>query len=85
VGGAIEASHRVAQAGFGQAAHQLSDAGVLAFLHSLAGGCLVASGVALVGAVVAATWLPARPRVDTEEPAARPVVGRQREEAMVDL
>jgi EmrB/QacA subfamily drug resistance transporter len=68
VGGAVEAAHRVAQAGFVGVAHQLNDAGVLAFLHSFAGGCLVASGVALVGAVVAAIWLPARPRVDTEEP-----------------
>ena len=38
-------------------------------MHSLAGGCLVASGVALAGAAVAATWLPARPRVETERPA----------------
>ena len=69
VGGAVEAAHRVAQAGFTSVAHQLSDAGVLAFMHSLAGGCLVASGVALAGAAVAATWLPARPRVETERPA----------------
>lgn len=85
VGGAIEASHRVAQAGFGQAARQLNDAGVLAFLHSLAGGCLVAAGVAIVGAVVAAAWLPARPRIDIEEPAARPVAGPVLEEVTVDV
>ena len=70
VGGAVEAAHRVAQAGLGPAARQLTDAGVIAFLHSFAGGCLVASGVALVGAIVAATWLPARPRADTAEPTA---------------
>ncbi|HEX6476614.1 MAG TPA: DHA2 family efflux MFS transporter permease subunit [Acidimicrobiales bacterium] len=70
VGGAIEAAHRVAQAGLAQLAHQLSDAGVLAFMHSLAGGALVASAVAFVGAIVAAIWLPSRPRVDTAEPAA---------------
>jgi hypothetical protein len=69
VGGAVEAANRVARAGFTGVAHQLHDAGVLAFLHSFAGGALVASGVAFAGAVVAATWLPARPRVETEEPA----------------
>jgi hypothetical protein len=81
VGGAVEAARRVAQAGFTGVAHQLSDAGVLAFLHSFAGGCLVASGVAFVGAIVAAAWLPARPRVDTEE-AAPPTAELEREPAL---
>jgi EmrB/QacA subfamily drug resistance transporter len=40
------------------------------FLDGLAAGCLVASGVALAGAVLAAVALPARPR---EEAAAEPV------------
>jgi hypothetical protein len=72
VGGAVEASHRVAQAGLGHAARQLNDAGVLAFLHSFAGGCLVAAGVALVGAIVAAALLPARPRVEVAVPVTLP-------------
>jgi EmrB/QacA subfamily drug resistance transporter len=67
IGGAVEAAHRVGQAGLTGAAHQLNDAGVLAFLHSFSGGALVASGVAFVGAIVAATWLPSRPRADIEE------------------
>lgn len=71
VGGAVEAAHRVAQAGLGQVARQLSDAGVLAFLHSFAGGCLVASGIAALGAIVAAMWLPARPLVHHAGPGRR--------------
>ncbi len=79
VGGAVEAAHRVAQAGFAGLARQLNQAGVLAFMHSLVGGCLVAAGVALVGAVVAATWLPARPQVDEGEPTTPSVPGREAE------
>ena len=87
VGGAVEAARGVAQAGFGQVAHQLNDAGVLAFLHSFAGGCLVASAVAAIGAVVAATLLPARPRVETGEalkaPVPPPIVEREGDDALV--
>lgn len=36
------------------------------FFDGLAAGCLVASGVALTGAIVAALALPARPRTDVE-------------------
>jgi EmrB/QacA subfamily drug resistance transporter len=79
VGGAVEAAHRVAQAGFAGLAHQLDNAGVLAFMHSLVGGCLVAAGVALVGAIVAATWLPARPQVEAEEPVVVPGLERDLE------
>jgi EmrB/QacA subfamily drug resistance transporter len=79
VGGAVEAAHRVGQAGLAGLAHQLNEAGVLAFMHSLVGGCLVAAGVALVGAVVAAMWLPARPRVETEDEVPA-VVGRDLDE-----
>ena len=87
VGGAVEASHRVAQAGFAGLAHQLNDAGVLAFMHSQTGGVLVASGVALVGALVAAIWLPARPRAEAEpeDIAARPVSGPHVAEVTADL
>jgi hypothetical protein len=59
VGGAMAAA---AQIGDPVLARQLGDAAVLAFLHSFAGGCLVAAGVAVLGAVVAALFLPARPK-----------------------
>jgi hypothetical protein len=66
VGGAVIASHRLAQLGQGVAAHDLADAATQAFLHSLSGGCLVAAGVAVAGALVAALLLPARPRRQDE-------------------
>jgi EmrB/QacA subfamily drug resistance transporter len=75
VGGAVEAAHRVAQAGLGQAARQLSEAGVLAFLHSFAGGCLVAAGAAALGSLLAATLLPSRPRVETRVLVNHPLCG----------
>jgi hypothetical protein len=61
VGGAAVASQRLSQAGLGRLAQQLQDAATQAFLHSFAGGCRVAGGVALGGAVFAAILLPARP------------------------
>ena len=66
VGGAVIASHRLAQLGRGAAAHDLANAATQAFLHSLSGGCLVAAGVAVAGALVAALLLPARPRRQDE-------------------
>ena len=81
VGGAAVASQRLSQAGLGHLAHQLQGAATQAFLHSFAGGCRVAGGVALAGAVFAAILLPARPtalsalpEVD-EDP--EPVAGRR--------
>jgi hypothetical protein len=44
---------------------------VAAFLHSFTGGCLVASGIAAAGTLLAAAFLPARPRA---EQAAQPAV-----------
>ncbi|HEY1990079.1 MAG TPA: MFS transporter [Acidimicrobiales bacterium] len=61
VGGAAVASQRLAQAGLGHLARQLQGAATQAFLHSFTGGCRVAGGVALGGAVFAAILLPARP------------------------
>jgi EmrB/QacA subfamily drug resistance transporter len=74
VGGALVAAHRLAQAGFTLPAHRLGDAAIGAFVHSLAGGCRVAAGVVAVGAILAASLLPARPLV-TEEIAAPAHVG----------
>ena len=61
VGGAAVASERLSQAGLGHLAQHLQTAATQAFLHSFAGGCQVAGGVALGGAVFAAILLPARP------------------------
>jgi EmrB/QacA subfamily drug resistance transporter len=67
VGGAFIAAQRVADAGFGPAASQLRDAASLAFFDGFALGCLVAAGVALVGAIAAGILLPAHPLVDDTE------------------
>jgi hypothetical protein len=63
VGGALGAAQVLANHGLAQASTVLSDAATNAFIHSLAGGCLLAGVVALAGALVALTLLPARPGV----------------------
>ena len=70
VGGALIAAHGLARAGLAGQAQQLSSAAVHAFLYSQRGGCLVAAGVAFLGALLAAALLPARPRpVNADQPA----------------
>jgi EmrB/QacA subfamily drug resistance transporter len=61
VGGAFLAAQQVADAGLGSAAAQLRDAAAHAFFDGFAVGCLVAAGVALLGALAAAMLLPAQP------------------------
>ena len=67
MGGAFIAAQRVADAGLGPVATQLRDAASRAFFDGFAVGCLVAAGVALVGAVAAAVLLPAHPLVEAAE------------------
>jgi EmrB/QacA subfamily drug resistance transporter len=67
VGGAAIAAQHLAEAGFTSAARALNDAAVLAFTHSLTGACLVAAAVAGVGALLALTLLPNRPRAQQAE------------------
>lgn len=67
VGGAFIAAQRVSDAGLGSAASLLKDAASRAFLDGFAIGCLVAAGVALLGALVAAVLLPAHPVDTTDE------------------
>ena len=62
VGGAAIAAQHLSQAGLTGPAHALDNAATLAFLHSLTGAGLVAAGVAAVGVLVVALFLPARPR-----------------------
>jgi len=71
VGGAAVAAHQLSQAGLAGPAREISDAAVAAFMHSLSGACLVAAGVAAIGVLLVAFWLPARPRPPAEaQPAA---------------
>jgi hypothetical protein len=67
VGGAFIAAQRIADAGLGPAAAQLKEAASRAFFDGFAIGCLVAAGVALAGALVAAVLLPAQPLDDTDD------------------
>ena len=62
IGGAIIASHILAAKGATSAGQALTHSATGAFLHSLAGGCIVAGGVAIAGAIMAAVFLPARPQ-----------------------
>jgi EmrB/QacA subfamily drug resistance transporter len=61
VGGAFIAAQRVADAGLGSAASLLKDAASRAFFDGFAIGCLVAAGLALLGALLAVVLLPAHP------------------------
>jgi EmrB/QacA subfamily drug resistance transporter len=67
VGGAFIAAQRVADAGLGSAAEQLRAAASDAFFEGFAVGCLVAAGLALFGALVAAILLPAHPLDATDD------------------
>jgi EmrB/QacA subfamily drug resistance transporter len=80
VGGAITAAHVLAHAGLDEVGRSLVNSANDAFLYSLAGACLVAGAVAFGGAIVAAVFLPARPKRTAQEqsswasgPAAAPV------------
>ena len=59
VGGAFIAAQRVADAGLGPIADQLRAAASTSFFDGFAVGCLVAAGVAALGAIIAAIFLPA--------------------------
>jgi EmrB/QacA subfamily drug resistance transporter len=67
IGGAIVAAQQSGHSG-------LADIAVQAFLHSFAGGCLVAAGVAAVGALIAVLLLPSRPAVRPESAPTTPEV-----------
>jgi hypothetical protein len=85
VGAAIAASRVLAQAGLPQAGHALANSASGAFLHSLHGGCAVAGGVVIAGAIMAGLFLPARPGRESQtqppsasgDPALRGQIGIQ--------
>jgi EmrB/QacA subfamily drug resistance transporter len=69
VGGAFIAAQRVADAGLGPMAEQLRAAASASFFDGFTIGCLVAAGVAALGAIAAAVLLPAQPlAADDDEP-----------------
>ena len=70
VGAALAVAGRLDAAGRPHLGGAVHDAAVVAFIHGLGVGCLVAGGVAVVGAVLAAVLLPAQP---TRHPRPYPV------------
>jgi EmrB/QacA subfamily drug resistance transporter len=70
IGGAILASQALNRAGLTHTANALATSATGSFLHSLTGGCALAGGVVVVGAIMTALFLPARPGREPEtEPA----------------
>jgi hypothetical protein len=68
VGAAIAVSNRLSSAGLSHVGAAVHRAAFDAFLHGISVGCLVAGGVAVLGALVALAFLPAQPpSVDTPE------------------
>jgi EmrB/QacA subfamily drug resistance transporter len=61
VGAAVAVSDRVSAAGLPHVGAAVHQAAFAAFLHGISAACLVAGGVALVGALVAIVYLPAQP------------------------
>jgi EmrB/QacA subfamily drug resistance transporter len=67
IGGAFGAADQLAAAGQGDLAGALRDAAAGAFFHGFEIACLVAAGVAIAGAVVAAVLIPAQPPETSDE------------------
>lgn len=61
VGAALEVAGRLGAAGQADAGISVRNAASLAFIHGMNVGCLVAAGVAAVGAAMAVIFLPAQP------------------------
>jgi len=61
VGAALEIAQGLERAGHAALAGEIQRAASGAFIHGLSAGCLVACGVAIAGAIMAALLLPAQP------------------------
>jgi EmrB/QacA subfamily drug resistance transporter len=61
VGAALTVAGRLGAAGQAGLANAVHDATAVAFIHGLSVGCLVAGGIAVAGAIMAAALLPAQP------------------------
>jgi EmrB/QacA subfamily drug resistance transporter len=66
VGAALTVAHRLAATGHQLLAAPVAHAGTDAFVAGMSRGCLVAGGVAAVGALAAAVFLPAQPGTSRE-------------------
>ncbi|WP_328813484.1 hypothetical protein [Rhodococcus sp. NBC_00297] len=71
VGQAVVVSEQIRAGGDSGLAQSVTDAANSAFLDGLAAGSYVAAGVTAVGAVVAAIFLPSRPRTAPDRAAHR--------------
>jgi EmrB/QacA subfamily drug resistance transporter len=63
IGGALEISRKLAEAGRPTLGAHIQHVATNAFIHGFHAGCFVAAGVAAAGVVVAAVFLPAQPLV----------------------
>jgi len=70
----LGAAYAVAGRVPGAAGQVVHDAATNAFLHGLSVGCLVAGGVAAVGAVLAVLFLPAQPSTPPVAASAEPLL-----------
>jgi EmrB/QacA subfamily drug resistance transporter len=61
IGAALEIAARISQSGHASLGNLVRRAASDSFIHGLSAGCLVAGGVALAGALMAALLLPAQP------------------------
>jgi len=61
-GAALQVAQTLVDRGLGDLGRGVLDTATSAYLHSMSGASLVAAGVSLIGAVLAAVLLPARPR-----------------------
>jgi EmrB/QacA subfamily drug resistance transporter len=65
LGSALVVSQRLVESGFANVGAALRSEAALAYVHSVSIGCWVAAGVAVVGTVVAAVFLPAQPLAES--------------------
>jgi EmrB/QacA subfamily drug resistance transporter len=68
LGGAFGVAHQLAAGGYGANATAVQHAATAAFDHGMRAGCVVAGAVAVVGALVAAAFIPAHPPESAELP-----------------
>ena len=66
VGAALQVAAGLSHVGQASLAREIDSAASGAFIHGLSAGCLVAGGVALAGAIMAALLLPAQPAAQVD-------------------
>jgi EmrB/QacA subfamily drug resistance transporter len=78
VGAAFGAAAQLDATGHASLARTVHDAASTAFFHGFEAACLVAAGIAAVGALLAAALIPAQPPHATSEPSPVEAIGRAR-------